>query len=89
MHTALMGGAVEFWHRGGYAAGLTICDLQLGLGEDAASHGQGLADVVACVCSLHGRDGQVSTGGHREATVGLLGLVGKQQVLQEERKQAN
>lgn len=33
---------------------LTICDLQLSLGEDAACNGQGLADIVTGVSPLHG-----------------------------------
>lgn len=60
---------------------LTICHFQLSFGEDAASDRQCLADVVASVCSLHARDGQISAGWDREAAVGLLRLVGKQQVL--------
>lgn len=63
---------------------LTICDLQLSLGQDAARHGQGLADVVTGVPPLHGRDGEVAAGRHREATAGLLRLVGKEQILREE-----
>ena len=73
------------WRRLCGRVSLTICDLQLSFGEDAASHGQGLADVVAGVGPLHGRDGEVSAGGHGEATAGLLGLVGEQQVLEEQR----
>lgn len=57
---------------------LTICNLELSLGEDAARDRQGLADIVTGVSPLHGRDGEVSAGRHREATVGLLGLVGKE-----------
>lgn len=66
---------------------LTVCDLQLGLGQDAACHRQRLADVVAGVGPLHRRDGEVAAGGHREAAVGLLGLVGKEEVLREKEKQ--
>lgn len=43
---------------------LTICDLQLSLGEDAACNGQGLADIVTGVSPLHGRDGEVAAGRH-------------------------
>lgn len=64
---------------------LTICDLQLSLGQDAACNGQGLADIVAGVSPLHRRNGQVAAGRHREATVGLLRLVGKEQILEKER----
>lgn len=60
---------------------LTICDLQLGFGEDAPCNGQGLADIVTSVSPLHGRNGEVAAGQHREATVGLLWLVGKEQIL--------
>lgn len=60
---------------------LTICYFQLSFGEDAASDRQCLADVVASVCSLHAHDGQISAGWDGEAAVGLLWLVGKQQVL--------
>lgn len=63
---------------------LTICDLQLSLGEDAACNGQGLADIVTGVSPLHGRDGEVAAGRHREATAGLLRLVGKEQILRKE-----
>ncbi|TNN28430.1 hypothetical protein EYF80_061422 [Liparis tanakae] len=35
---------------------LTICDLQLSLGEDTACDGQGLADIVTGICPLHRRD---------------------------------
>lgn len=68
---------------------LTICDLQLSLGEDTACNGQGLADIVTSICPLHRWDGEVSAGWHREATVGLLGLVGKEQILEEEVQTAN
>lgn len=63
---------------------LTICDLQLSLGEDAACDGQGLADIVTGVSPLHGRNGEVAAGRHREATAGLLRLVGKEQILRKE-----
>lgn len=43
---------------------LTICNLQLSLGEDAARDRQGLADIVTGVGPLHGRDGEVSAGRH-------------------------
>lgn len=63
---------------------LTICDLQLSLGQDAACDGQGLADIVTGVSPLHGRNGEVAAGRHREATAGLLRLVGKEQILRKE-----
>lgn len=65
---------------------LTVGDLQLGLGQDAARHRQRLADVVAGVGPLHRRDGEVAAGRHGEAAVGLLGLVGKEEVLREKEK---
>lgn len=68
-----------------YTPPLTICDLQLSLGQDAACNGQGLADIVAAVSPLHRRNGQVAAGRHREATVGLLRLVGKEQILEKKR----
>lgn len=63
---------------------LTICDLQLSLGEDAACNGQSLADIVTGISPLHGRNGEVAAGRHREATAGLLRLVGKEQILWKE-----
>lgn len=78
------GGCVKEGHRRCICcslSSLTICDLQLGLGQDAARHRQRLADVVAGVGPLHRRDGEVAAGRHREAAVGLLGLVGKEEVL--------
>lgn len=69
-----------------WGCGLTISDLQLCLGHDAASHRQGLADVVAGVGALHSRDGELPTGGHREAAVCLLGHAGKQEILEEKRR---
>lgn len=68
---------------------LTICDLQLGLGQDAARHCQRLADVVAGVGPLHRRDGEVAAGRHREAAAGLLGLVGKEEVLRGREREAD
>lgn len=70
-----------------FTPALTVCDLKLGLGQDAARHRQGLADIVPRVCPLDCRDGQISTRRHREATVGLLRLIWKQKVLHKKRKQ--
>ncbi len=65
---------------------LTVCDLKLCFGQDAARHRQSLADIVSRVCPLDRRDGQISTGRHRETTVGLLRLIWKQEVLHKQRK---
>lgn len=67
---------------GGAAARLTVSDLQLGFSQDASGHGQGLADVEAGIGALHAGDGEVAAGRHGEAAVRVLGLVGKEQVLE-------
>lgn len=61
---------------------LTVCDLKLGLGHDAACYSEGLADVVARVGALHRWNGQLSIHGHRNAAISLRWLVGEQKVLQ-------
>lgn len=60
---------------------LTVCYLQLGLGHDAASYSQRLADVITCIGALYGRDSELSGDGHRHAAVALRRLVGEQKVL--------
>lgn len=65
---------------------LTVCDLKLCFGQDAARHCQGLTDIVPRICPLDRCDGQISTGRHRETTVGLLRLIWKQKVLHKENK---
>lgn len=55
----------------------TSFHLQQGLGQDAASHADSLAHVVASVPTLHCSDVQLASGGDREAPCGLKGLAGE------------
>lgn len=59
----------------------TIRNLQQGFGQDAAGHGEGLADVVAGVDALHRGNGQLPTLGHGEVAVRLRRLAGEEQAL--------
>lgn len=65
---------------------LTVCDLKLGFGQNAARHRQGLADIVPGVAPLDSRDGQISTERHWKTAVGLLRLIRKQKVLHKRRR---
>lgn len=68
---------------------LTVCDLKLGLGHDAACYSESLTDVVAGVRALHRWNGQFSIHGHWNAAVSLRWLVGEQKVLQRARAGSN
>lgn len=61
---------------------LTVCHLQLGFGHDAACDSQRLADIIPSIRALNGWDGQLSVDGHGHTSSILIGLVGKQKILQ-------
>ena len=54
--------------------GLTVGDLQLGLGDDAARDVERLAAVEAGVGPLHVADGQTAGRRHGQTAGGLWGL---------------
>lgn len=60
---------------------LTVCNLQQGLGDDAAGDVECLTAVVSSISTLYVCDGEIASLRDRKTAGGLRGLVGEQKVL--------